>query len=109
MLFTAPATQYLNTLNPILRSMAEIQTRTVEGEILLHKSLHEALEYANQHQNVYKISFSIDGEFVKLNRMYNNHTPPQWEFELWSDTVAQIAKDAGMKTNQSGAIKTNGA
>jgi len=48
--------------------MTEVQTRSEETGLKFHKTIREALDYAEKDKTVWKISFSIGKERVRLVR-----------------------------------------
>lgn len=48
--------------------MTEIQTRSEENGLKFHQSVREAFEHAKKDKTVWKVSFTVDGEQVRLIR-----------------------------------------
>lgn len=46
----------------------EVQTRNHEGELMFHRTLSEAFEWAEIDDEVWKISFNFMGERIRLVR-----------------------------------------
>jgi hypothetical protein len=56
----------------------EVQLRKESGALIFMETLKEAVEYAKEHPDVWKISFPIEsGERVRMIRTPNN----QWQYE----------------------------
>ena len=58
----------------------EVQTRSAEGELQYFPTMKAAMEFADTHRDVWKISFTLpNGERIRLavDRMYL----PRWYYE----------------------------
>ncbi len=60
----------------------EVQTRSEEGGLNYFKSVKEAFDYAEEHRDVWKISWSQGDERLRFIRNPNwNKKPSLWGFE----------------------------
>jgi len=53
----------------------EVQTRSEDGELRFFPTIRGAMDWANEHNDtVWKVSFSVNGERVRLVRYYARST-----------------------------------
>lgn len=74
----------------------EVQTRDESGELRFFKSLKEAMAYANENNQVWKVSFGVgNGERVRLVRVRASEFRTEddlWVFESMDSIIEEATK-----------------
>jgi hypothetical protein len=59
-----------------------VQTRAEDGSLCYFPTLSEAMKFADQNKSVWKLSFSFEGERVRLVRRDDGFVVEQLDFEM---------------------------